>query len=202
MPGTGLTADVRAAACATLRAVVPAMFKTQQPWALMGSLASVLQGLPDYAPPDIDLVTTREGAYIMEGAVSARGATLRPVSHSTAGPYTSYFGIFEIDGVRVEVMGDLVIHCDDGEIDTRKHWSRWSDKVRVLHFESMHVPVVPLEWQLVANMLLRRPERTDGIAGFLLRTGYDRPYLEALLADEEYGERTICGVRGALGLDC
>ena len=51
-----------------LHALVEPMFKAQQPWALMGSSASVLQGIPDYTPPDIDLMTTMEGAYIMEGA--------------------------------------------------------------------------------------------------------------------------------------
>ena len=35
----------------------------------MGSTASVLQGIPDYTPPDIDLTTTMEGAYILEGAI-------------------------------------------------------------------------------------------------------------------------------------
>ena len=58
------------------------MFKAQQPWALMGSTASVLQGIDDYTPPDIDLVTTMEGAYIMEGCVGNSGATVRPVSYS------------------------------------------------------------------------------------------------------------------------
>jgi hypothetical protein len=202
IPGSGLTDAVRHAASVALRPLVPAMFKSQEPWALMGSLASVLQGISDYSPPDIDLVTTRDGAYIMEGSLSAVGATLRPVGLSSAGPYTSYFGVFEVEDVKVEVMGDLVIACDDGSIDARKHFSRWSDKVRTLHFEGTHVPVVPLEWQLVANTLLRRPERTRGIAEFLLERGYDRDYLEALLADEAYGQRTICDVRRSLQLDC
>jgi hypothetical protein len=200
-PGCGLTDDVKNAGVCIMKSIIPSMFKAQEPWALMGSFASVLQGIPDYSPPDIDLVTTTQGAYIMEGCVGHAGATMRPVALSTGGPYTSHFGIFEVLGVKVEIMGDLVIKCDDGYIDSRDHWSRWSDKVRVLHFDGLHIPVVPLEWQLVANTLLRRPERSNGIASYLLQHGYDSAYIEELLADEHYGARTIASVREALHLD-
>jgi hypothetical protein len=200
-PGTGLSESVRSALLDILRCIVPTMFKAQEPWALIGSTASVLQGLPDYCPPDIDLATTRNGAYIMEGCISQSGATLRPVGFSTGGPYTSYFGIFEVRDVKVEVMGDLVIHCDDGELRATDHFSRWSEKVRILHFEGLHLPVVPLEWQLVANSLLARPERVDGIAAYLLRCGYDRAYLDTLLADQKYGARTLRMVREALRIE-
>jgi hypothetical protein len=199
-PGSGLTDNVADALATIMQSIIPSMFKAQQPWAVMGSLASVLQGMPDYTPPDIDLVTTQKGAYIMEGCIGAYGATIRPVSLSTGGPYTSHFGVFEIQGVKVEVMGDLIIQCDDGALRAEDHWSRWSDKVRVLHFRRMHIPVVPLEWQIVANALLRRPERVAGCARRLLDAGYDREYLDELLKDQQYGERTIAMVREALRL--
>ena len=100
-PGSGLYNEIGDALQTILQCIIPSMFKAQQPWALMGSLASVLQGMPRYTPPDIDLVTTKEGAYIMEGCVGMYGATIRPVSLSTAGPYTSHFGIFEVNGIKV-----------------------------------------------------------------------------------------------------
>lgn len=196
-----MTERVRCALRSVARQVVPAMFKSQQPWALMGSTASVLQGIDSYTPPDIDLVTTRDGAYIMQGAVAACGATVRPVSWSVSPPYESHFGIFEVEDVKVEVMGDLIIRCDDGVIDAAEHFARWSDKVRVLHFEGFHIPVVRLEWQLVANVLLRRPERSIGIAELLMGRGYDREYVDALLADRHIGERTIDTVRRMLRVD-
>jgi hypothetical protein len=196
-----MTERVRNALRSIASQVVPAMFKSQQPWALMGSTASVLRGLDGYSPPDIDLVTTMRGAYIMEGAVASCGATVRPVNWSVSPPYESHFGIFEVDGVKTEVMGDLIIRCDDGVIDASEHFARWSEKVRVVHFEGFHIPVVRLEWQLVANALLRRPERSIGIAELLLRSGYDREYVEALLADGRIGARTIGTVRRMLQLD-
>lgn len=200
-PGCGLPDAVRDATASVVRVITVPMFKAQQPWALIGSTASVLQGIQDYVPPDIDITTTMEGAYIMSGAISTLGATVRPVRFSTAGPYTSYFGIFEVMGVKTEVMGDLVIHCADGTIALEEHWARWSEKVRILHFEGLHVPVVPLEWQLVANALLGRTERVNGIASYMRRHGWDRAYLDGIIADSQFSARTIAVVREALRLD-
>jgi Aminoglycoside-2''-adenylyltransferase len=199
--GNGLSERIRGALACVLHDVIPAMFKAQEPWAIMGSTASVLQGLDGYSPPDVDLVTTMKGAYIMEGAVCHCGVTLRPVGYSVREPYESHFGIFEVGDVKVEVMGDLIIRCPDGMINAGDHFSRWSDDVRVLHFEGMHVPVVPLEWQLVANVLLRRPERSGPIAEFLLRRGYNNDYVARLLADDQNGQRSITEVRRLLHLD-
>lgn len=198
--GNGMTTQIHDALAAVLRTIIPAMFKAQQPWALMGSTASVLQGIDDYVPPDIDLVTTMEGAYIMEGCVAMCGATIRQVSFSTSDRYASHFGIFEVEDTKIEVMGDLVIQVADGCIHATDHFARWSDKVRLLHFDGSHIPVVPLEWQLAANALLSRPERTQPIADYLLKHGYDGAYLDAILEDKSYGERTIRLVRELMRL--
>ena len=199
-PGSGIYEEICDALDSIVRHIIPAMFKAQQPWALMGSLASVLQGIDDYRPPDIDIVTSMEGAYIMEGCVSAEGATVRPVAKSSAGPYTSYFGVFEVNGIKVEVMGDLEIHVADAHLVASDHWSRWSERVRILHFRDKHIPVVPLEWQLVANAMLNRPERVSGISAYLLEHGYDGAYVDELIADQHYGERTIRMAMEALRL--
>ncbi len=199
---TGLCAKTHGALVAIMGCIIPSMFKAQQPWALVGSVASVLQGLPDYQPPDIDLATTMEGAYIMAGCVGGGGgAVVRPVGYSIRVPYASYFGIFEVHGVKIEVMGDLVIRCADGVIDLSDHWARWSDKVRVCEVDGMHIPLVPLEWQLVANALLGRPERVDNIAAHMLASGYDHAYMDRLLADGRLGARTIAEVRRVLHID-
>lgn len=198
--GNGMTDEIRHALRAIVRCIIPSMFKAQEPWALMGSTASVLQGVDGYSPPDIDLVTTMTGAYIMEGCVGNSGEQIRPVAYSVSAIYASHFGIFEVGGVKVEVMGDLVIKCDDGLINAGDHFVHFSDEVRLVHFEEYHLPMVPLEWQLVANVLLRRPERSLPIAELLLAAGFDRPHVENLLDDERLGARTIATVREMLHL--
>jgi hypothetical protein len=197
---SGLCERTNGALVAIMRAIIPSMFKAQQPWALVGSCASVLQGLPDYQPPDIDLATTMTGAYIMSGCVGRAGDTVRPVSYSVRLPYSSHFGIYQVGGVKVEVMGDLVIRCSDGVIDLSDHWARWTDHVRIVELEGMHIPVVALEWQVVANALLGRQERVDATAAHLLQTGFDEQFTRELLADHRLGARTIESVRKALRL--
>ncbi len=199
--GSGMTAEIRNALRATVRCVIPSMFKAQEPWAVMGSTASVLQGVDGYSPPDIDLVTTLNGAYIMEGCVGNSGAQIRPVTFSVSAPYASHFGVFEVAGVKVEVMGDLIIRCDDGVINASDHFARYSDEVRLLHFDEYHLPVVPLEWQLVANVLLRRPERSQPIADLLLSRGFNPRHVKNLLQDRQNGERTLTTVREMLHLE-
>jgi hypothetical protein len=200
-PGYGLEEPTRGALAAIMRCIVPSMFVAQQPWAVIGSVASVMQGLPDYRPPDIDLASTAEGAEIMQRCIAGAGETVRPVSYSVSGPYASHFGIFEVDGIKVEVMGDLVIERPDGIIDLTDHWSRWSEKVRICELDGRHIPVVPLEWQLVANVLLGRGARSRGIADFLLQHGYDLPFLESVLYDPLLGRPVVASVRRLLLLD-
>ncbi len=200
-PSSGLCQRTHDALVAIARCIIPSMFKAQEPWSLVGSTASVLQGFPGYEPPDIDLSTTMEGAYIMEGCIAASGAVVRPVQYSVRVPYSSYFGIFEVGGVKVEVMGALVIRCPDGLIDVSDHWARWSDEVRVRALDDLHIPCVPLEWQIIANAILGRDDRVGALADYLFNAGYDRGYMRSLMKDVRIGARTVARVREALHLD-
>ena len=200
VPESGLCRRTHDALATIARCIIPSMFKAQEPWSLVGSTASVLQGFPGYDPPDIDLATTMEGAYIMEGCIAASGAVVRPVHYSVRAPYASYFGIFDVAGVKVEVMGALVIRCPDGVIDVSDHWARWSDEVRVRELDDMHIPCVPLEWQIIANALLGRQDRVAALAAYLLDAGFDRQYMRVLMKDGRIGARTVAQVREALQL--
>ena len=88
-------------------------------------------------------------------------------------------------------MGDLVIRVADGVIDATQHFARWSDKVRLIHFEEHHIPVVPLEWQLVANVLLQYNTLKRDL-GANLRIGYTfRPGSDLFLVfNERRGDAT------------
>ena len=66
---------------------------------------------------------------------------------------------------------------------------------------TLHIPVVPLEWQIIANAMLGRDDRVDALAAHLLRCGYDRDYMANLFADPRIGARTIDRVRRALRFD-
>jgi hypothetical protein len=74
-------------------------------WVLTGSLAFAMQGIP-LTPADIDLQTDREGAYRIEALLAEFVAT--PVSdRREAERVRSHLGDLLIDGVKVQVMGDM-----------------------------------------------------------------------------------------------
>ena len=199
--GDGMTEGVQRALSACVQAIIPTMFRAQQPWAVMGSTASVLQGIPNYTPPDIDLVTTRDGAYIMSGSIGGLGATVRQVSYSESDRYTSHFGIFEVLDVKVEVMGDLVI--------PRCRWAyRYDGAFCALERQgaaaALRAVPHPGRSAGVAARGQRAPQEArafDGHRGLSSDHGYDRPFLEALLQDKNHGERTVTTVREMMHLD-
>jgi hypothetical protein len=181
-----------------IRRIVPALFMHQQPWAVLGSTASSLQGLP-VEPPDIDIATSIPGAYLISGCLI--DYMRNPVRYGETENYASHFGIFDVEGVRVEVMGDLVIRGVGGVIDTTEHFTRWSEKVRVVKVDGIPVPCVPLEWQLVANLIIGRYDRSQAIAEFFASHPYDAAFVEDICSDERLLPPVRERVRTLLRLD-
>src|SRR3990170_6356544 len=179
-----------------LRLVAPSLDRQGLPWALVGSSASYLQGLR-CLPKDIDLAANREGAYLM-GDLLAPYA-IRPVAFSETERYASHFGIFALDGVNVEVMGDLLVRGEDEHIDLAEHYVRWNREVRHVHVGELEVPVAPLEWQLVAYALLGRDDRVADLAAHFRAHPYDRAFLDEIMSDPHLSPRTLGRVRKELG---
>ena len=109
-------------------------------WAIDGSCALALQGVAVH-PHDIDILTDREGAYSIERALTA--FVRMPVEYGETERYRSYFGVFIINGIKVEVMGSL-------QVFRSGHWSEVqnpdSTGVRHVLLEGVDVPVVHLNY--------------------------------------------------------
>lgn len=124
-------------------------------WVVTGSLSFALQGLP-LTPHDIDIQTDAAGAYEIERRFSSY--VTRKVAFSSAERVRSHFGAILIDGITVELMGDLQKRLED---DT------WEDPVdldsqkRFVAFEEMDVPVLSLEYEAQAYQKLGRHERAQ-----------------------------------------
>lgn len=193
-----MSAQHKRALTTVIRRIVPALFMHQQPWALVGSTASSLQGLP-VDPPDIDIATSVPGAYLISGCLI--DYMRNPVRYGETENYASHFGIFDVDGIRVEVMGDLIIRGLGGVIDTAEHFARWSEKVRMVKVDGTPVPCVPLEWQLVANLIIGRYDRSQLIAEFFSEHLYDAAFVEDICRDERLLAPVRERVRSLLRLD-
>lgn len=136
-------------------------------WAITGSLGMALQGMP-LVVQDIDLQSDRDGAYAIqmlfpecvEIAVSFRQTEL----------INSHFGRLELDGVTVEIMGDVAKRLPD---------SRWSAPprlpaiIRYLTYANMRLPVIDLRYEYQAYLQMGRLSRAEEIKHWLERGQID-----------------------------
>jgi hypothetical protein len=137
---------------------------SQEPvtWALTGSLALALRGLKVREPGDVDIQTDAAGAYAIERLWASD--MQRPVTFSEAERIRSHFGALEIDGVVVEIMGDIQHRLPDG---------RWSEPVNIaaerewLEVDGMRLPLLLLAHEAVAYRRLGRLQRAALIEAHL-----------------------------------
>ena len=147
-----------------LRALVMRLEQTDVMWALTGSLAFALQGVPA-EPHDIDVQTDAAGAYAIEQCFAAH--VTRPVTWATAAQIHSHFGALTLGGLRVEIMGGLQKRRTNGTweppVDVERHR-------RFIAVADLRVPVLSLEHEYQAYLLLDRREKAEVLRAWLQRT--------------------------------
>jgi len=126
-------------------------------WVLTGSVSFVLQGIP-IEVHDIDVQTDEAGAYRIEELFS--GYSTRKVAFSSTDKIRSHFGELCIDGVKMEIMGNIQKRLKDGI---------WEEPVNLRlhkHFvdvAEMQIPVLSLEYEYQAYLKLGRIEKAAKI---------------------------------------
>ncbi|SRR6266487_1676528 len=132
-------------------------------WVVTGSLNFALQGLP-IIPHDIDIQTDTPGAYEIEHRFALY--VTRKVVFSSTERIRSHFGAMLIDGITVELMGDLQKRLEDGcweePVDLNRH-------KRFVAFEDIDVPALSLEYEAQAYRKLDRLERAQMLQEALSR---------------------------------
>jgi len=124
-------------------------------WAVTGSFSFALQGI-DIVPNDIDLQTDKIGAYSIENLF--RDYVTKKVKFSSTEKIRSHFGKLSIDGIKVEIMGDIQKRLEDGS---------WEDPVDLLRYKKiieslgMKVPVLSIEYEYKAYFKLGRVDKAD-----------------------------------------
>ena len=121
-------------------------------WAVTGSLCFALQGVPMPEVHDIDLQSDAAGAYDIERLFAENVS--RKVEFSSTHNIRSHFGALMIDGVKVEIMGD-VEKRPDGAAD----WEEPPDLKQVKRYvqvDEMRVPVMDLEYECQAYLSMGR----------------------------------------------
>lgn len=124
-------------------------------WVVTGSLGFALQNVP-VTPQDIDLQTNEAGAYEIERLLSKY--VTRNVVFSSVENIRSHFGALTIDGIKVEIMGDIAKRLEDGTWEEPVDLERYKQFVEV---EGMQIPVLSLEYEYQAYLKLGRIEKAQ-----------------------------------------
>jgi hypothetical protein len=144
-----------------LRKINARLNNTSVNWVVTGSLGFALQGVPA-EPNDIDIQTDKRGAYEIERYFSE--FMTKRVTFSSTERIRSHFGELMIDGIKVEIMGDIQKPLKDGSwenpVDLEYH-------KRVVEVEGMKVPVLSLEYEYQAYMKLGRTEKAEMLRNWL-----------------------------------
>lgn len=119
-------------------------------WAIDGSTSLRLQGV-DLVPNDIDILTDEAGAYEIENSLKVY--VVKGVKHSFNDKYDSHFGALQIDGVKVEIMGDLRVYRNGEWTEMQNTKTVEVEKVRI---SGMELPVVSLKASRQSGYLKER----------------------------------------------
>ena len=130
-------------------------------WAVTGSCSLALQGLP-VVVHDIDVRTTAKDAYALEVVFSSYQK--RPVHFATTGTVQSHFGALEINGIQVEIIGDMQHRLADGTWEPIVDMNRF--KVWVI-VEEIDLPVMSLLFLYQAYQLLGRADKVAVLKNWL-----------------------------------
>lgn len=120
---------------------------------MTGSVGLVLSGF-DLEPRDLDLETDAAGAVAIGGRLATQ--TIEPVRLVAGERVRSHYGRFDVEGVPVEVMGDMSIR------DAAGTWHPpldFATDIVTVTWRGFTIPVVSLAAQLRMYEHLGRPER-------------------------------------------
>ncbi len=132
-------------------------------WAVTGSLGMVLHGM-QMDIHDIDIQTDKEGAYEIERRLVKYLVKL--VHFKASERIRSYFGVFEIGGIKIETMGDMQHMLPDQKWDSPVEINESRDWV---DYADLHIPVITLEHEVKAYQKMGRTEKAEMIKTFMLK---------------------------------
>ena len=124
-------------------------------WTLTGSMSLAIQGV-DVKAGDIDILTDVENADKISDIL--KEYTIEPMHYKTSSQFKSYYGLFKINDVQVEVIADL----------ERIYNNEWIKAERpriklIKRFEDMTLPLLELQEEYNAYVNMNRLEKANKI---------------------------------------
>lgn len=121
-----------------LKKLVKTLDETDVIWALTASTSLIIQGL-DVKPNDIDIATTKDGAYIIDDYFQEH--SIKKVSYSTDGNIRSHFGCLNIGGIDIDIIGDIQYKINGIWSETREI----TKLIEHISYNGIYIPVLNLK---------------------------------------------------------
>ncbi len=115
-------------------------------WVLVGSTSLMVQGV-DVFPHDIDILTSKRDIRKIEKLLEKH--EIKRLRYKISEIFRSYFCIFRIKGIKVEVMSNL-------EVKIGNRWKKFRVLPQEIEFKGMKFLVSPLKDELRIRKKLRR----------------------------------------------
>ncbi|MBU1117403.1 hypothetical protein KKD37_00380 [Patescibacteria group bacterium] len=128
-------------------------------WALIGSSNLALQGV-DVRAHDIDILTDKEGALRIGKLL--KEFTKEEVGYKESEKFRSYFGKFIINGIDVEIMGDLLVVNPSGDIWDET--TNFLDKKIYFQIDDTEIPIISLDQEYKAYSRQGKEKKAQKIA--------------------------------------
>jgi hypothetical protein len=156
-----------------LRQVRIDLKEVRAPWLVGGSCGLLLQGVPlTAAPRDLDLYVDAEGSQEVHQALSAY-STDQQKEDCTA-IYRSILSHYAIDGIKVELVGGFEVsaHGSLYKVEVGFLSEHYSPEFKLYTGDSSvetigPLRLMPLEHELLFNLLRSRPDRYEAIAALM-----------------------------------
>jgi len=144
-----------------LRKIYKRLEATGVVWVLTGSLGLVIKGIP-LTPHDIDIQTDQAGVEAFARLFADEMVTppyFRESEHTR-----SWFAVFEIDGIQMEVMGDMQHRDEDGGWDDPPNLRALRLTIQVAE---MRIPTLSLDFEEEAYRSMGRTDKAALIGQYL-----------------------------------
>ncbi len=146
---------------ASLREIYGRLAASDIVWVVTGSLGLAIKGIP-LTPHDIDIQTDREG---VEAFARLFRSEMVEAPHFRESEHTrSWFAVFEINGIRVDVMGDVQHRDAHGGWESPPNLAANRIFIQVAE---MAVPTLTLEFEEGAYRAMGRWGKAEWIRQYL-----------------------------------
>jgi hypothetical protein len=125
-------------------------------WLVVGTASLAMQGV-DVQPRDIDIICTKEDVFKI--AKILKEFETKPVEFDRTRLFESHMGVYTIDGIKVEIMGDL-------REKRRDKWVSLNERLMspvIIEIDSVPIPVSSLKDQILSYEKLGRPKDSERV---------------------------------------